>query len=227
MQDPYQVLGVPRNATDEEVKKAYRNLSRKYHPDANINNPNKKEAEEKFKEVQQAYKFIMNKEEGQNTYGGFSYRGFSGGSTWNGQEDSRNRNMDQDDTYLTAAANFIRNGMHSDALRVLSDIKNRNAKWYYYSTLANAGNGNQATALEHIKQAIAMEPQNMEYQKTLQQLQSGSGWYNNMGSPYGGMPDMSGNNYCLKLCLINLACNICFGGGGFCCGNPYTGYGPQ
>ena len=54
MFDPYSVLGVSRDASDDEIKKAYRKLSRKYHPDANINNPNKAQAEEKFKEVQQA-----------------------------------------------------------------------------------------------------------------------------------------------------------------------------
>ena len=59
MTDPYSVLGVSRDATDEEIKKAYRTLSRKYHPDANINNPKKDEAEAKFKEVQQAYQQIM------------------------------------------------------------------------------------------------------------------------------------------------------------------------
>ena len=59
MFDPYSVLGISRDASDEEIKKAYRKLSRKYHPDANINNPNKAQAEEKFKEVQQAYEQIM------------------------------------------------------------------------------------------------------------------------------------------------------------------------
>ena len=54
MTDPYEVLGVSRGASDDEIKKAYRKLSRTYHPDANINNPNKAEAEEKFKQVQQA-----------------------------------------------------------------------------------------------------------------------------------------------------------------------------
>lgn len=63
MLDPYSVLGIPRNASDEEIKKAYRKLSRQYHPDANINNPNKAQAEEKFKEVQQAYEQIMRERE--------------------------------------------------------------------------------------------------------------------------------------------------------------------
>ena len=63
MYNPYEVLGLNRNASDEEIKKAYRSLSRKYHPDANVNNPNKKQAEEKFKEIQQAYQQIMYEKE--------------------------------------------------------------------------------------------------------------------------------------------------------------------
>ena len=59
MIDPYQVLGVSRSATDDEIKKAYRKLSRKYHPDANVNNPNAAQAEAKFKELQQAYEQIV------------------------------------------------------------------------------------------------------------------------------------------------------------------------
>ena len=59
MLDPYSVLGVSRDASMDEIKKAYRKLSRKYHPDANINNPNKEQAEEMFKQVQQAYDQIV------------------------------------------------------------------------------------------------------------------------------------------------------------------------
>ena len=59
MSDPYRVLGVSRDASEDEIKKAYRTLSRKYHPDANVNNPNKDQTEEMFKEVQQAYDQIM------------------------------------------------------------------------------------------------------------------------------------------------------------------------
>ena len=70
MRNPYEVLGVSPGATDEEIKKAYRRLSRQYHPDANVNNPNPMLAEEKFKEVQQAYNQIM-KEKQQGYAGGY------------------------------------------------------------------------------------------------------------------------------------------------------------
>ena len=70
MSDPYSVLGVDKSASDDEIKKAYRRLSRKYHPDANINNPHKDEAEARFKEVQQAYQQIMDERERGYTSGG-------------------------------------------------------------------------------------------------------------------------------------------------------------
>ena len=80
MRNPYEVLGVPENASDEEIKKAYRKLSRKYHPDANVNNPNKAQAEEKFKEIQQAYQQIMKEKEQWYTQSGpgGAYEDFGG-----------------------------------------------------------------------------------------------------------------------------------------------------
>lgn len=88
MYDPYSVLGVSRQASEEEIKKAYRKLSRMYHPDANINNPNKAQAEEKFKEVQQAYKQVMDEKENgyssYNSYGGGPY----GSSSYGGGNSS-------------------------------------------------------------------------------------------------------------------------------------------
>ena len=90
MRDPYQVLGVSQDASEEEIKKAYRKLSRMYHPDANINNPNKAQAEEKFKEIQQAYQQIMKqREQGSSPYGnqgyGYGNNGYgNGGNAQNG-----------------------------------------------------------------------------------------------------------------------------------------------
>ena len=78
MYDPYGVLGVSRNASEEEIKKAYKALSRRYHPDANVNNPNKAQAEEKFKEIQAAYQQIM--KERTSGYGGsYGSSGYGGG----------------------------------------------------------------------------------------------------------------------------------------------------
>ena len=68
--NPYDVLGVSPNASDEEVKKAYRELTRKYHPDANVNNPLADLAEEKFKEVQEAYDEIMKERASGGSSGG-------------------------------------------------------------------------------------------------------------------------------------------------------------
>ena len=91
MSDPYSILGVDRNATDEDVKKAYRKLSRQYHPDANINNPKKDEAEAKFKEVQQAYQQIMDEREKGYTSGyGWRIRRFWFLWIWFGRKYGRN-----------------------------------------------------------------------------------------------------------------------------------------
>ena len=214
MKSPYDILGVPANASEEEIKKAYRNLSRKYHPDANVNNPNKEQAEERFKEVQQAYQAIMDEREGKTSgYGGAgnAYGGFGGFGNFGGfgsEQRTSSYGDSKEDSYLNAAMNYIRGGDYSSALRVLSDIDNRTGRWYYISAIANQGIGNQATALEHIQIAMRMEPNNMEYQQFYQVMQNGGTWYQSRGAGY-GMPEMDDSGFCLKLCLANLLCNLC------------------
>ena len=183
MFDPYSVLGVSRDASDDEIKKAYRKLSRKYHPDANINNPNKAQAEEKFKEVQQAYEQIMKEREygssgNYNSYGGFGGFGTQGQNTYQDEEAVRRQ----------AAANYINSRHYKEAMNVLSSLQQRNGQWYYLSAMANMGLGNNVNALNDARSAVNMEPDNMQYRMLLQRLEGGGTWYQEQQNPFGGMP---------------------------------------
>ena len=210
MFDPYSVLGVSRDASDEEIKKAYRKLSRKYHPDANINNPNKAQADEKFNEVQQAYEQIMKEREYGSYYGNNGNYGGFGSQTNSGYQD-------EEAVRRQAAANFIQSGHYREAMNVLSSLSQKNAQWYYLSSMANMGLGNNVNALNDIRQAVNMEPDNLQYRMLLQRMEGGGTWYQEQQNPFGGMPSDNGD-YCMKLCLANMLCNLCCGGGGvFCC----------
>ena len=148
MYDPYSVLGVSRNATEEEIKKAYKTLSRKYHPDANINNPNKDQAEEKFKEIQAAYQQIMKERtsgyggssggygyggSGSGSYGGGGASGNYGGRYGNqgyggfdygpfGGFGQSQETGYEENTYIRAAGNYIRNGYYKEARTTLDNM---------------------------------------------------------------------------------------------------------
>ena len=230
MTDPYQVLGVSRDASTEEIKKAYRTLSRKYHPDANINNPNKAEAEEKFKQVQQAYKQIMEEKENgtssysyQGSYGGSYGSGGYGGSYGNGGYGGNyggyNYGSSTEDAELRAAANYLNNMRYQEAMRVLNNISRHNAQWYYLHAIANAGLGNNISAVQDAQTAVNMEPDNMQYRQLLSQLQGGGQWYTDMGQGYGyerAGGDMG--KWCCECLAINAMCNCCcYGGRGFYC----------
>ena len=219
--DPYQVLGVSRGASDEEIKKAYRSLSRKYHPDANINNPNKAAAEEKFKQVQQAYDQIMKEKEMGTGYGGSgygNYGGFGGFGDFGfgGYQQRQSTGGSEYENHLRAAANYIQSRHFKEALNVLNAMQSRNAQWYYYSAIANNGLGNNVMALDHAKKAVSMEPNNLQYRQLLQQLEGGGMWYRDMQGPF-YQYSSGGSDICLKICIANMICNCCCGGNIFCC----------
>lgn len=236
--NPYDVLGVSPDASDDEVKKAYRDMSRKYHPDANVNNPLADLAEEKFKEIQEAYDMIMKeREQGGGTNGGYQYgygygnsnaggygqsssgRGYggyqSGGGPNGGYQSGGYQSSDSSqDVKVQAAFNYINSGYYREALNVLNGMPNRNAQWYYLSAMANAGIGNNILARDHAGQAVNMEPNNLQYRQLLNQLDyNGQRYRNNpYGGGYGNGGDTCGTgNVCCDLWCADTLCE-CMGG---------------
>ncbi|MCR4600321.1 MAG: DnaJ domain-containing protein [Clostridia bacterium] len=196
MSDPYKILGIDRNATDDEVKKAYRNLARKYHPDRN---PGNKAAEDMFKVVNEAYDHIMNerKNGGNSGYGGFDPFGGNAGY-----------DSDNSDAHYQAAKNYIASGHYEEGMNVLMGISNRDARWYALCAVAQDGMGNNYAALECARMAVNLEPGNLSYRQLLNQLENGGAAYTYRQNPYGGYAQGNGCG-CMDLCLINLICNPC------------------
>ena len=214
IEDPYKVLGLEPNASDEEIKKAYRRLAKKYHPDLN---PGDAEAARKMKEVNAAYEQIKNPEKfrqsqpgGQSGYGGYTqYDPFGWGGYTQTQEP-------QGDQYQRAAEQYIRFGQYQQAINALSNSSERNAHWYYLSARAHYGMGNQVTALEHMRRAVSMDPGNQLYLQMLSRMENGGSDYRRQAGNFGGF-----NMHldpCSSMCLCYLVNIFCCGGRGwFCC----------
>ncbi len=189
MVDPYQVLGVSPDASDEEIKKAYRRLAKQYHPDRNPGDP---VAAKKMQQINDAYDQIKNPEKTQQSYGGYQTHTNPGSSSAD---------------YENAALHYIRFRRYREALHVLSGVTSRNARWYYLSSLANHGLGNQVTALEHIRRAVSMDPANPEYLNTLRAMENGGETYRRQAGNYRGFS--FGGNPCLSACLCYALQFIC------------------
>lgn len=210
--DPYKVLGVSPNASDDEIKQAYRRLAKKYHPDRNPGDP---VAAKKMQEVNAAYEQIKNPNayKRTNQSSGQGYGGFYGyGPFGGGWQQSHQQSGDQ---YQKAAYQYILYGKYQEALNVLSNATEKNARWYYLSALANDGLGNQVTALEHIRRAVSMEPDNPEYLQTLEDIQNGGAAYRRQAGSFRGFQVHGGSLW--QLCLCWAAQIFCCRGGFFCC----------
>ena len=186
--DPYKVLGVSPDASDEEIKRAYRRLAKQYHPDRN---PGDAHAAQMMQKVNAAYEQIKNPEKaapnqsgyGQQNYGGYSTYGY--GPFGGYYRQYRQTNQGSGDQYQDAAYQYIQFRRYREALNVLDSSTNRNARWYYLSALANNGLGNQVTALEHIRRAVSMEPDNQDYLWALNQIEHGGSAYRQGGRSSG------------------------------------------
>lgn len=198
--DPYSVLEISPNASDDEVKRAYREQSRKYHPDSYIDNPLADLAEEKFKEVQEAYDQIMAQRSGGQSFGN-GYANTAKNNSYGTQQEA---------VEMQAVYNYLNSRHYREALNLLSRMNNRDARWYYCSALANANLGNNFEANNHAQQAVNMEPNNREYRDLLNQLQW-SGQRYQTSSYNQGRPRYSTGNFCCDLWCADSCCE-CMGG---------------
>lgn len=214
--NPYDVLGVSQNASDDDIKKAYRDLTRKYHPDANVNNPLADLAEEKFKEVQEAYDVIMKEREQGGGYAGYGSGSSSGGYGYGygGSAGGYQQSSGPQNAEMQAAVNYINSRRYQEAVNLLNRMPQRDAQWYYLSAAANMGMGNNVLAKDHAGQAVNLDPNNPQYRQLLNQLEWNSQRYQN--NPYGGGYG-SGNqscgtgNLCCDLWCADSLCE-CMGG---------------
>ncbi|MBR5157039.1 MAG: DnaJ domain-containing protein [Clostridia bacterium] len=196
MKDPYEVLGISKGASQEEIKKAYRNLAKQYHPDNYVNNPLADLAQEKFKEINEAYEQLTgqgNQNSGYNA-GGYSHSSYSSGGAG---EFSQIRNL-------------IQMGNLQEAEMKLDAMANRTAEWFFLKGSIFMRKGWHQQGLNFIRQAVNMEPANPEYRATLNNYLAQTQRYRNVG--YGmnaGSP--SACDCCQGLICADCCCE-CMGG---------------
>lgn len=187
--DPYEVLGVRKGASDEEIKAAYKDLVRKYHPDKYQNNPLADLAEEKLQEVNEAYDMLMKG-------GGSSYGGNTGGYS------------KASDTSFNEVRRNIDNGNLAAAEAILNRSGNRNAEWYFLSGMVSYRKGWYDDAVNKIQQACNMEPYNQEYSRALGQLINVGRSYRN--TAYGNGGSSTNDVFCQALqcyCCADMCCD--------------------
>ena len=212
MKDPYQVLGVPETATDAEVKKAYLNLARKYHPDNYHDNPLADLAQEKMKDINAAYEQITRERSGRGS-GNSSYGSYgSGGTAYQRQQYSSQSSTGS--SVLQQVRMAINSGNLSRAEALLANYADHNAEWNFLKGAVCYRRGWMDEAKRYYQTACQMDPSNAEYQSALDFMENANRTaYRPDGGSFG--TELCGGNPCLTLCCLYTLCN----GGGyfFCC----------
>ena len=196
MRDPYEVLGVSPDAGDDEVKRAYRDLARKYHPDNYQNNPLADLAEEKMKEINEAYDAITKGRAG-GSGGGYA-QSYGGGSSYQQQRQSSGAGI------FAQARQAINYNDLDDAERLLQGAPSRNGEWYFLMGSIAYRRGWLDEARQNYQIAVQMDPNNMEYRQALNMMRQGG---------YGYQPDMAGASCDAMDCCTAMMCMNCMCGG--------------
>ena len=214
MNDPYQILGVPETASDEEVKRAYRELARKYHPDNYHDNPLADLAQEKMKDINAAYEQITKMRSGAKS-GGYSSAGSSGSyGSYGGYQQQYSSQSSSGSSVLQQVRIAINTGNISRAEALLANYSDHNAEWNFLRGAVCYRRGWMDEAKRYYQTACQMDPGNAEYRQALEFMERGTeSAYRPGGQPFG--TEVCGGNLCLPLCCLWTLCN----GGGywFCC----------
>lgn len=200
MNNPYKVLGVSENATDEEIKNAYHALARKYHPDKYIDEGLKEMATAKMQQINEAYDAIKEMREN-----GTSYNAGEDGSYYGDYSSAENN--------FANIRRLINTGRYSAAEEELSKVPDsmRNAEWHFLSGCILLRRGWYHDATKHFDTACRMEPENQEYRNARLQVERMSQNYNRQASTECGGGGCGGCDCCSQLLCADCCCE-CLGG---------------
>lgn len=195
--NPYSVLGVSENATDEEISKAYKELVKKYHPDKYANSDLAELANEKMSEINVAYEQIQKMRK--NGGGSGNYSGNNSG--YSGSSSFMNVRM------------LINSRRFSEALSTLNSVEasQRNAEWNFLYGLCLYSTGRVFDAVGYIDRACAMDPGNLEYRGVRDRISGSTFTYNNGGDYRNVNRGCSGCDVCTSLLCADCCCE-CMGG---------------
>ena len=196
MKDPYSVLGVSKTASEEEIKNAYRELARKYHPDNYADNPLSDLAGEKMKEINEAYDEIMNSRRG------------------GGKKSDSYQNTGNARSSFPEVRTLINQNRLEEAQEVLDGVppQSRDAEWYFLNGTVLYRRGWFDQAYTSFASATRMDPSNPEYRNAFMRAQRQAGaQYNNPYRTYGNGGGMSACDCCSNLLIADCCCE-CMGG---------------